>query len=487
MVKPFPDTPTFQDFDRPVRLEGDLFDLEISGEVPSSIKGVFYRCGAEHQFPPRHGDDIFINGDGMASMFRFDDGHVDFRCRYVRTEKFKRERKARRALFGHYRNPFSDDPSVAGVDRGTANTNAIWHGGKLLALKEDSLPIELDPNTLATIGRYDYNGRVTSKTVTAHPKIDPVTGELFFYGSAAKGEATPDIAFYVADASGKITRDLWIDPPYASMMHDFAVTRDHVIFAVMPTTSNLARIKAGGPIYAWDSKLPTYLGILSRDPNATEIRWFTGPARWMYHVMNAFEEDGKVHVDSCVSGRQSFPFFPDIDGHPYDPLAGRPQLTRWTCDLRSNSDAFEERLLNETGCEMPRIDDRSAMAPYRWGFMLHHDAERANGAGRGRQGFNAVARVDVATGVIVDSYFTGPDSGPQEPVFIPRSPDAPEGDGYLLTVVNRLAENRCDLAVLDAMRLSDGPLALCHVPFRIRAAIHGNWVDDRVRSIGAPF
>jgi len=476
MTRPFPDTVTFQGFDHPGRIEAEVFDLEVDGEIPADLRGTFFRCGAEHQFPPLHGDDIFINGDGMLSSFRFEDGHVDFKCKFVRTEKFLAERAARRALFGNYRNPFSDDPSVAGTERGTANTNIIWHGGKLLALKEDSHPMRIDPVSLETLGRWDFDGALKSKTFTAHPKIDPVTGELFFYGSAAKGETTPDIAFYVVDVKGRITREVWINPPYASMMHDFVVTREHVLFAVMPTTSSLERMKAGGPIYMWDDRLPTYLGVMPRDGDAKEIRWFTGPARWMYHVMNGYTEKGVVHMNSCAGHMQSFPFFPPIDGSPYDPDKARPRLTRWSCDLRSGTGEFREQVLNEIGSELPRIDDRSAMSRNRWGFMLWHDADRAMGETKGRQSFNAVARVDEHTGQIVDSFFTGPDSGPQEPVFVPRRADSAEGDGYILTVVNRLAEQRCDLAIVDAMKMRDGPVALCRLPFRHRGAIHGNWV-----------
>jgi carotenoid cleavage dioxygenase-like enzyme len=479
MTRPFPDTLTFQGFDRPVRLEGEVFDLEVSGEIPTDLNGTFFRCGAEHQYPPRLGDDVFINGDGMLSSFTFEDGHVDFKCRFVRTDKFNAERAARRGLFGAYRNPFSDDPSVAGVERGTANTNVIWHGGKLLALKEDSHPMQIDPITLETRGRWDFYGAVKSRTVTAHPKIDPESGELFFYGSAAKGETTPDIAFYIANPQGRITREVWITPPYASMMHDFVVTREHVLFAVMPTTSNLERMKAGGPIYMWDERLPTYLGVMPRDGDAQDIRWFKGPARWMYHVMNGFSEDGKVHMSSCAGHMQSFPFFPAIDGSAYDPEKAKPRLTQWSCDLRAGTEHFEERVLNDTRSELPRIDDRVAMASHRWGFMLWTDPARAGTEPQARQRFNSIARVDASTGQIVDSYFTGDDSAPQEPVFVPRSAGAAEGDGYILAVVNRLAENRCDIAIMDAMKLRQGPVALCHLPFRHRGAIHGNWVPAK--------
>ena len=159
----FPDTPTFTGFNQPRRIEADVFDLEVEGEVPAALNGAFYRCGPDPRYPPRLGDDININGDGMVTRFRFSDGHVDFRSRYVRTEKFRLESGARAALFGAYRNPYTDDPRVAGRDRTTANTNVVFHAGRLFALKEDGLPHELHPETLETLGRYDYGGGMMSE------------------------------------------------------------------------------------------------------------------------------------------------------------------------------------------------------------------------------------------------------------------------------------------------------------------------------------
>ncbi|HXA93389.1 MAG TPA: carotenoid oxygenase family protein, partial [Steroidobacteraceae bacterium] len=167
----FPRTATFTGFNEPRRIEADVFDLEIEGRLPRDIRGTFYRCGPDPRFTPRLGDDININGDGMVSLFRFEDGHVDFKSRYVRTEKYRLETAARGALFGAYRNPYTDDASVAGKDRTTANTNVVQHAGRLFALKEDGLPHELDPVTLETRGRYDFGGELKSLTFSAHPKI----------------------------------------------------------------------------------------------------------------------------------------------------------------------------------------------------------------------------------------------------------------------------------------------------------------------------
>jgi len=112
VTKPFPNTASFQGYNAPSRVEADIFDLEIHGELPREISGCWYRMTPDPQFPPRLGDDVYISGDGMISQFRFEDGHVDYKSRYVRTERFLAERKARRSLFGVYRNKYTDDASV---------------------------------------------------------------------------------------------------------------------------------------------------------------------------------------------------------------------------------------------------------------------------------------------------------------------------------------------------------------------------------------
>jgi carotenoid cleavage dioxygenase-like enzyme len=476
MTHPFPDLPTFSGFDWPVRADADVFDLEVIGEIPEGLDGTYYRCGPEHQFPPLR-EGVFIDGDGVISMFRFEKGHVDFRTRFVRTERFNADRAARRSLFGGYRNPYFDDPSVAGVDRGTANTTAFWHGGRLFALKEDSRPMEVDPDTLETRGRWDYGGHLQSRTATAHPEIDPETGELFMHGFHSRGGISSEIAYWVVDKDGHLVREFEITPPYASMIHDIAVTKEHVIFPVMPTTPDDARMRSGGPIFQWDESLPSYLGVMRRDGDGSDIRWFKGPAQWMYHIMNAVTDGSIIRIDCCISGIQSFPFFSDITGKPYDPERARPHLGRWTIDL-AGPDSFETSKFFEIQCEYPRIDDRYQMLPYRNGWLVFTDPERKaeSTTRRSGQAFNSIGRFDMTTGKLVDSWWAGERSAPMEPQFVPRSADAREGEGWILVVVGRYDESRSDLVVLDAQNLAAGPVAVAKLPLRARAAFHGCWV-----------
>lgn len=473
------DNPSFIGPSRPSRLECDLMALEYEGELPAGLTGRFYRCGPDPQFVPRFRDDVGINGDGMVSMFTLSPGRVDFRQRFVRTDKFKAERAAGKALFGQYRNRYTDDASVAGIDRTTANTSILWHGGRLFAIKEDGLPHELDPYTLDTRGKLDFEGQLRSPHFTAHPKLDPVSGHLVFYGFEAAGEATPTISYAEADQNLQLLREQWFDAPYASMIHDFAVTQNYVVFPVMPTTSNLARMQQGGFHFAWDDTLPTWIGVVPRHGDASQVRWFKGPGRWSFHTLNAFEEGDLLHIDLTVSEINGFAYVPQADGKPWNPERARSCLTRWTVNLADGSDGFSEQRLWDTPSDFYKTDPRVQTLRYRHGFMAARDASRppVTRAPNPKAAFNTLARIDHASGNI-DSWWAGDESTVQEPQFVPRGGDAAEGEGWILGVVGRLAENRSDLVVLDALDLAAGPLATVRLPIYLRMTFHGEWVPE---------
>jgi len=489
-VTHFPNSPSFTDFFTPSRMEGEVHDLDVVGEIPAELNGAFFRVQPDPAFPPLLGDDIAFNGDGMITQFRFENGRVHFRQRYAQTDKFKLERKAGRALFGAYRNPLFDDPSVKGEIRGTANTNAFVHGGKLYALKEDSPALVMDPVTLETEGYTNFHGRMTGQTFTAHPKIDPDTGNMIAFGYASKGILTLDMTYYEVTPEGELVREIWFEVPYYAMMHDFAITKDYALFHVVPSTGNWERLHNKQPHFAFDTTLPVYLGVLPRREGATaaDIRWFKRDNCFASHVMNAFQEGTKIHFDTPEAKNNMFPFFPDIHGAPFNPIEAASFLTRWTVDMASNSDAFESmtRLSNMIG-EFPRIDDRRAGLPYRYGWLLVMDPSKPvelKGGSAGGMLMNTLGLVDHQSGK-EQRWWCGPVSSLQEPCFIPRSKDAPEGDGWIVQVCNRLEEHRSDLLLFDALDIEKGPIAVARIPLRLRFGLHGNWATAEEMGVAA--
>jgi carotenoid cleavage dioxygenase len=476
----FPETSNFTGFFSPSGVEAEVHNLPvIDGEVPADLNGSFYRVAPDPQFPPLAGDDIWFNGDGMVTRFRFSNGEVSLQQRWARTDKFRLERDAGHALFGAYRNPLTDHESVAGEVRGTANTNVIVHAGKLLALKEDSPPVWMDPETLETIdSRYDFGGKMTSETFTAHPKIDPKTGEMLAFGYAAKGLCGRDMVFYVIGEAGEIVKEVWFEIPYYCMMHDFGFTEDYVVFHVVPIIGSWERLEAGLPHFGFERGKPVHLGILPRTGGAEDIRWFSAPTCFARHVMNAHNDGSKIHFDVPMASGNMFPFFPDTEGLPFEPHEAAARMTRWTVDMLSNSDDIEMRQIADLTGEFPRIDDRFAGQRNRYGWQLVQDLKQPVDLPGGRSAsgmmMNTLGRIDMETGE-TETYWVGSTSSLQEPAFVPRPGSTTEGDGYLVVIENRLAEMGSRLLLFDAMKLAPGPVATIGLPFRIRQGLHGNW------------
>ena len=151
----------------------------------------------------------------MVDAFRIRNGHVDFKHRYVRTQKFITERAARKSVFGKYRNRWTDDEEVRWMIHATANTHVVYYDGVLLALKEDSKPYAMDPTSLKTLGPYDFRGQYTSPTHTAHPKVNYTTGEYVTYGFEAKGDASTDICYSVFDKECRKIEEAWFTAPWS--------------------------------------------------------------------------------------------------------------------------------------------------------------------------------------------------------------------------------------------------------------------------------
>jgi carotenoid cleavage dioxygenase len=380
-------------------------------------------------------------------------------------------------LFGAYRNPFTDDPSVSGMDRGTANTSVWWHAGRLFALKEDSPPIEVDPDTLATKSKYNFGARLRSKTFTAHPKRDPRTGEVIACGYNTDGVASRVIQLFYIDADGELTRSESFEAPYASMVHDFHISENYVIFTICPMVCDWERVKAGKPYFHWDGTLPTRIAIIPRAPGGTaRIRWFTAPAACMQtHTFNAWESENLLHLEHFITATGWLSQFPDIN----DPAAQEkpPFAYRWTFDLSSPHDTFiVEQLFPQIG-EMPMIDPRylTRQTQHFWFGTTNTSLGPMLEMGPKGPPFTCIGHWH-ASSKNLDFYYAGADSAPEEPLFVPRSATAAEGEGWLLTMVGRRAENRTDLVILDAQHISHGPVATIRFPLRLHEGFHGTWV-----------
>ncbi len=448
----------------PIRMECDSAHLTIDGEVPRDLDGIFYRIGPSPQFAPR-GNYNPLNGDGMVHAFHVREGTVSYRNRWVRTQQWTLEHAAGRALFGTSGIPADADSSVAGIPTdGVANTNIIWHGNKLLALEEGHGPIELDPKTLETIGRWSFHGKLP-RNMTAHPKIDPDSGQMLFFANFPSGRISGDIEVYASNASGELVRSQMIRGPFAALVHDFAVTRDFIVITMCPVTVSIKRAMAGAPLIAWEPEKGTHVGITPRNGGAEDIRWFAGPPCMVWHSMNAFSEEDRIVADVC---QQDVPLFPFADGSLTDPRHATQYLTRWEFDWEKPRNFTVERL-SDRRCEYPRIDERRIGLAYRHGYVACN-----GGPGSDDIFHRGIGHFDHATRQM-RIYAAGPSCAVAEPVFVPRNRGASEGEGYLLTNIFDEDRNASHFAIFDAEQIERGPIARAHLDHRVPVGFHGLW------------
>jgi carotenoid cleavage dioxygenase len=481
----FPQTIHFIGSNTPRRSEISKRDLEVEGEIPAEVEGAFFRAVPDNAHAPMFEDDIALNADGMIARFNFDAGAVDFDIKYVETERYLAEKKARRALFGRYRNPFTDDPSVKGVDRTVSNTTPVWHGGRLFMTKEDGRGYEINPYTLDTAGKWDYYGALKSETFTAHPRIDPGTGEMFFFGYEAGGLCSLDVAYGIADKDGNLTSEQWFKQPYCSTIHDFVITERYAIFPIFPTLADLDRLKAGGAHWAHRQDLPSWVGIMPRYGKVSEMKWIQGPIGVSaFHEVNAYDDGDFVHIDMCLTETNAFSFMREAGGihKPQQEIQGA--LTRWTIDMSKAEPEIQERPLGPPG-DLPRLADADQGRPYSHAWYLSMNPQGGPPMPGGPVGvnFNALLRIEVGNGRL-ELMGVPPGAGISEPAHVPSNEAGHEG--WLLTVVD-IPNNpdpaqqvpgdySSELWIVNAGEVAKGPVARIKTGIPLRSQVHGTWV-----------
>ena len=423
----------------PVADELTEFDLPVEGAIPAELDGWYLRNGPN----PRQATAHWFVGDGMIHGVRIEDGRAAwYRNRWVRTDSFDDDF------------PLYNADGTRNLRASRANTHVVNHAGKTLALVESSLPYEIS-NDLQTLGAYDFGGKLVD-SMTAHPKICPTTGEMHFFGYG--NLFTPHVTYHRADADGELTINRPLDVPALTMMHDFALTAEHVVFMDLPIVFNLD-IKGDGDMpYRWDDDYGARLGVLRRDDPCGAVRWFDIEPCYVFHVANAYDRissDGNSIVLQAVRypelwrGTGGF----DTDG----------VLWSWTLDLASGR--VTERQMDDRAVEFPRIDDRLTSLPARYAVSV----------GDGR-----LVRYDLNSGAAVEHAFGTAESpgGPGEAVFVPStSGPADESSGWYIAYVYDPARDGSDLVILDAADFAARPVARIKLPHRVPYGFHGNWIS----------
>jgi len=419
----------------PVFEEVTETDLKVTGEIPKALNGRLLRNGAN----PQSGfSDHWFLGNGMLHGVEIRDGNANwYRNRYVKTPLFL--------------DPEADVmASLRDMTRSSANTHVIHHAGKIMALEEGHWPFVVS-DELETIGPHNYDGKLKG-SMTAHPKTCSETGELISFGY---GMTEPYLTYHRTSASGELLQVEDITVKAATMIHDFNITRNHVIFMDLPALWNLEGMATTGLPILWDESYGARLGVMPRDGTDADVTWYEINPCYVFHPLNAYEDGNNIVIDVC---RMEDTMKPGSNSPP--------MLYRWVID--QDKGTVSETQLDDRMVDFPRVGNSVVGQKYRFGYTAAF-----------------APSLPVAEGFIKydmdnnSSEFHNLNGGQgSEPVFVKDPDGTSEDDGWVLSYVYQPGDNKSEIVIVDSRAFEKEPVARIHLPVRVPAGFHGNWVPD---------
>ncbi|HZJ26152.1 MAG TPA: carotenoid oxygenase family protein [Acidimicrobiia bacterium] len=431
----------------PVRREVTELDLDVTGHLPPELTGLFVRNGSN---PANGPSPHWFLGDGMIHGVRLDRGKARwYRNRWVGTEMLESGIGVLSAENG------GGSASAPGGANNQSNVALVSHGDKLLSLGEVGFPFEISTDDLSTVGAYDYEGRLTT-AMTAHPKIDPKTGQLHFFGY---GFVAPFLTYHVADEDGTLVHSEEIPVGASTMMHDFAITDRDVIFWELPVLFDLELAVRGEMPYRWDPSYGARLGVMPLGGAAADIRWAEIDPCYVFHGINAYRNGDDIVVDVC---RMPDVFVP---GKDFLETVSRPH--RFTIDTSGPTLAVTDERLANRQMDLPTIDPRRRGLPNRYAWFAATRRKPRS------LEFGGVVQRDLRRGRN-EVWEPGRGRHAGEGLFV--AGDRGEGEGWVLTFLYDSRTRSSDLVVLDTSEFARGPVARVRLPQRVPFGFHGAWV-----------
>ncbi len=442
----------------PLAREHGFEPLAIEGKLPMELAGTLYRngpgtvgVGASHYTHP-------FEADGAVTAIRFADGKVLGASRVTGSPERDAELAANKLLYGISTSwPRRVGNMLRGRMKNTANTSVMIWQDRLYAMVESSQPTLLDAGALARIGESDLGG-VVRGAFSAHPHRVASRNATYNFG-VIQGRHTQLVAYELPDVGP--ARELGSVPlGGATMLHDFIATDRYLVFFVSPVRVDVPRMLLGigafDQLFRWRPELGTEVIVMPID-RAREVTRFATEAFYQWHFANAFERGDDLVIDYVHY--PSFDSFYEIgriyNGGPGDVLGGR--YHRATLSVANRT--LRSELVLDRPCEFPTLAPGAEGRPTSTAYVVLGDLA-------------AVGKLDPNTGALVTHELPA-GQRTTEPLFVPRPNATRDDDGHVLALQHDAASNRACLAIYDAARLPDGPVARAWFDHQVPITFHG--------------
>lgn len=456
---------------KPTTNEWSVTDCVIEGELPDDLNGVYLR-NTENPLHPAIGRYHPFDGDGMIHGVEFGNGTANYRNRFIRTKGFEAELAAGGPLWAGIAASPSQSIREDGWGARTrlkdaSSTDILVHNGTALSSHYQCGDLyAMDPITLEQQGSIDFEGWFPPEGISAHPKVDPHTGELLFFNYS---KHAPFMNYGVVDAEGNLAHYTPIELPGARLPHDMSFTDNYAILNDCPLFWDEDALTKDIHAVRFHEELPTRIGVVPRRGTNADVVWFEGSPTFVLHWINAFEDGDEVVLDGFyqMNPAPDMPtglttqerMFRFIDNSALNPIPHR-----WRMNMKTG--ALKEEFLTDRHSEFGMVNPDYLARPYQYAYSALNKP--------GWFLFNGIRRTDVLSGETQEHHF-GDD------VFISESPMAPrpnataEDDGYIVSFVTDMVEDRSYCAVLDASDVAAGPIAKVILPERISSGTHSCW------------
>ncbi|WP_240616861.1 carotenoid oxygenase family protein [Sphingorhabdus sp. YGSMI21] len=455
----------------PVFEELDTDALEIIGTIPADIDGLYVR-NTENPVHDSIGRYHPFDGDGMIHTIRLRNGKAHYRNRFVRTEGFEAEQEEGGPLWVGIMGKPDDSKrrgwGAHGSVKDSSSTDVVVHAGAILStFYQCGEGYRLDPETLETLGTADW---VPEDGISAHPKVDEATGELLFFNYST---TAPYLHYGVVGPDNALKHFVSIELPGARLPHDMAFTENFAIFNDCPLYWKPELIERNLYIPAYHPDEPTRFGIIPRMGQPEDIKWFDAKPTYVLHWTNAYEKGDEVVLDGYFQNEPvpapltDFPAGYESMGASIDLHSFKPELHRWRFNLKTG-ETREETLFDDYPVEFGMINQQIAGKPYRYVYSV-----------TGEPGwflFNGLTKHDLETGEAEHLSFGEQRFGSEAP-FIPRANPQSEDDGYLISFITDMAQDRSECIIIDAQDIAAGPVCTIILPHRISSGTHATWAS----------